>query len=120
MGKLYVVLKDGLSMSGYKKGDIIERDPSARKDQNKFRKVNGEPVAGPYIAIEPALKDCDVMELNVKAPKVKVPKDVKDAVGFFFDRMTEGERCHMVNKLHKEGYMGTGPLASKGSSEELC
>ena len=33
-------------------------------------------------------------------------------IGMLFDGMSEGERCHMVNKLYKEGYMAVKARAA--------
>jgi len=33
-------------------------------------------------------------------------------IGMLFEDMSEGERCHMVNKLYKEGYMAVKARAA--------
>jgi hypothetical protein len=33
-------------------------------------------------------------------------------IGALFEDMTEGERCHMANKLYKEGYMAVKARAA--------
>jgi hypothetical protein len=122
MGKQYVILANNIDLSGFKIGDLIEHDPESH-DSSRFRKVNGDPVSGPYISIVSAVKEGTAIEVRQAAPKApKAPKEpavakkTKDAVEWIFQSMSEGERCHMVNKLHKEGYLGTGPLASQACS----